>query len=177
MVHGRFILTFVAAWLVGCGAAEDDEALRFDSREAALSASCGAHDATTSLDASAMAGDYVRSGVTKRDEIRTLSVREPRATASRIEATYSRTIARKCTQLGCPAERGTMRISPSVSYGDEWSFEPSESAVGEGVKGAVKAADVYRLIGIEREGGRVAELCMARVVDGTVGPAFVLRRE
>ena len=176
MQHGRFILTFVAAWLVGCGAAEDDEALRFDSREAALSASCSP-DSTGSLEASAMGGDYVRSGVTKRDEIRTLSVREPRALAARIEATYSRTIARKCTQLGCPAERGTMRISPSTSSGDEWSFEPSESVASEGGKGAARAADVYRLIGIEREGGRVAELCMARVVDGTVGPAFVLRRE
>jgi hypothetical protein len=174
----RLLAWTLALATAACGGSSADEggALSIDSDGAPLSASCsfarGSVDGRSLEGLFALEGDYARTGVTLRDEMRTLSIHadESRDEAVDAEAGYTRTVARRCTPLGCTAESGTMQIA----FGGPESpvrllFSPRSSDDDA-------RSETYLLLGTERTDGDVTELCVARVAGGDVSRPFVMDR-
>lgn len=87
--------------------------------------------------------------------MRTLSIRNHR----NFDAKYTRTVARRCTALGCSLESGTIELQP-------------DTLVFKGAGPHAKQKEIYVLLGMKRDGDSVTELCVAR----DVKQPFVLTR-
>lgn len=105
-------------------------------------------------------GSYELVGTPGPDELKTLTLSNVQPVQGRIEssADYHRTLNRECIAAGCELEDGTASLLP-----DNALITPMLSLTPAGQQPGPGVGSTYYLLGLKRENGAVAEMCLADV--------------